>query len=436
MKDTLIYITEVALCLNLLYWVYRQFLAELSFFSWSRFFFVSALLIAFAVPTFDLPLMPMKVSPQTFFAYTADESDRIYYFHNAPSFEPNTVGSWTVKLIFGAYVVGLLWFILKIARNLAQIYLVRATKGANGVRVAKSQVPAWSFFNRIIINQDVEQLEESERQQVIVHEKTHAKQLHSIDTLLVETATAILWFNPLMPKIKREIVSLHEYMADHMVSKQYNAQEYSRLILKLAGQKQKPILGTAFTNQIVGDRISMLNRPPQSELKKLRFLLVLPLIAVLLMTFSLIEHVVLKEISPASLSNSQWEFPMTKRFSVVKPFSKSEKLSHGNIVYHLSHKRVTLVAEAHQKVIVPSDAKVLNVWKNNKSGVYETGVSLQLKNDLVFVIEGLSKAKVKRGQQLKRGDQIGTTGKNELYPTLSFELWDKGKRIDPLTLYE
>ena len=436
MQDSLLYIMEVALCLNLLYWVYRQFLSELSFFSWSRFFFIIALLTAFAVPTFELPLMPYKVSPKTFFAYAVDGSDQILFFHKSPVFESSSISRWFIKTIFMVYVTGAIFFLFKIIKQIVTIYRTKNRLNNEGIRISSSSVPAWSFFNRIIINEKVETLEREEKAQVLVHEKTHAKQLHSIDTVMMEVATALLWFNPLMPKIKREMVSLHEYLADSRVVKQFNTQHYSRLILKLSNTSKAPSVGAAFTNQMVGTRIKMLNRPPQSQLKKLRFLMVIPFIVVVLVSFSLTEHVLLGKVKPSALSNSKWKFPLTEQFAVVKPFRMNEIAEWGNMAYHLSHKRVTIVAEAHQNVLSLSDAQVLNVWRNEKSGVNEIGIALQLTENYVFVIEGLESIYVSKGEQLEQGQKIGITGKLELYPSLKFELWDGGKRIDPLLLFE
>lgn len=437
MKESLIYFTEVALCFNLLYWVYKQFLAELFFFSWSRFYFLLALLVAFAIPFFDLPLVPYHVSPKTFFGYPVENTDQLLFIYEVPVFAPQKVNTWVVLAIASVYFSGVCFFLAKVIREITRIYSTKPLYKRGTYSVVQSETPAWSFFGRVIINEHVDALQPEEREQVLLHEQTHSKQLHSFDTVLVELATAILWFNPLMPKIKREMIVLHEFLADEAVTRKFNAQAYSRLILTLSQGKQKTNeLVSAFTNQLVGRRIHMLNRPPQSELKKLRFLLVLPLVVVLLFSFSLVEHALLKETRASNLSNIQWEFPLKKRFAVVKSFNENEVIERGAATYYLSHPKATLVAESEQDVLALGTSTVLNVWRTTQEENATYAISMQISDRYIFVIEGLAEVFVNQNQGLLRGQVLGKTGKTESYPSISFELWEENIRIDPLILYE
>ncbi|MDR2936941.1 MAG: hypothetical protein LBU80_06335 [Rikenellaceae bacterium] len=53
---------------------------------------------------------------------------------------------------------------------------------------------------------------------ILEHEKVHVGQRHWNDLLLVETATLVLWFNPVVFLYKRSFKLQHEHLADARVA--------------------------------------------------------------------------------------------------------------------------------------------------------------------------------------------------------------------------
>ena len=52
---------------------------------------------------------------------------------------------------------------------------------------------------------------------IIEHEKVHARQFHTIDLFISQISSALLWINPFMYLLKKELIAQHEYLADNYV---------------------------------------------------------------------------------------------------------------------------------------------------------------------------------------------------------------------------
>jgi len=76
---------------------------------------------------------------------------------------------------------------------------------------------AYSFFKWIFINPDNKSDEDIEL--IISHEKIHVTQYHSVDIIIAELLSSIMWFNPFVWLISNRLKLVHEYLADEGVIK-------------------------------------------------------------------------------------------------------------------------------------------------------------------------------------------------------------------------
>jgi hypothetical protein len=72
-----------------------------------------------------------------------------------------------------------------------------------------------SFGNNIFINPT--KYEPDTFNQILLHEKIHIKQGHSLDLLIAELMLAFQWFNPFAWLYRKEVESNLEYLADNEV---------------------------------------------------------------------------------------------------------------------------------------------------------------------------------------------------------------------------
>ena len=122
-------------------------------------------------------------------------------------------------------------------------------------------------------------------------EITHAKQLHTIDNLLVELVSILLWFNPFMKYLKSKINEVHEYLADESIAfTSTEKQKYSNLLLNLSCKNNHVSFSSGFTSKQIGRRILMIAKKRSLAKHKFLFALIIPIAVSILMSFSFIHR--------------------------------------------------------------------------------------------------------------------------------------------------
>ena len=132
-----------------------------------------------------------------------------------------------------------------------------------------------SFFNYVFIDEN--SLTETELAVLLSHEEVHAKQYHSIDKLILMLAKAVLWFNPIIYLYDKALEQTHEYEADEATSRNVGTESYATLLLKLAVSKNSNPLIHNFVKSPIKQRIKMLFNSKSKNMKKLAYLLALPI---------------------------------------------------------------------------------------------------------------------------------------------------------------
>jgi TonB family protein len=122
---------------------------------------------------------------------------------------------------------------------------------------------------------------------VIEHERSHLKQYHLLDILMIEMAIAFQWFNPFVWFYERSLKEIHEYLADDAVLKKGIPQgNYQALLVNEAIGGPVFTMSNQFNQSLIKKRIVMMTKMKTSGKAKLKALLFLPLIAVLLVAFA------------------------------------------------------------------------------------------------------------------------------------------------------
>ncbi|MEQ8472909.1 MAG: hypothetical protein RIC35_17075 [Marinoscillum sp.] len=87
-----------------------------------------------------------------------------------------------------------------------------------------------SFFHWIFISSRMNQ---DDLEHILKHEKIHAQKIHSLDILIVEFITSVLWINPFNWLLKQEIRLNHEFEVDGILAKNIGTENYSNLLVQL-----------------------------------------------------------------------------------------------------------------------------------------------------------------------------------------------------------
>ena len=191
---------------------------------------------------------------------------------------------WIVAALLSARLFVQLGSILRLARQCP-------TQEVDGIiihRISREKGP-FSFFRWIFICPDAHNGEELH--EILTHERTHARQWHSVDVLVGELACIACWFNPFVWLMRREIRTNLEYLADERVlATGHDAKVYQYHLLGLSHHKAAATIYNSFNVLPLKKRIIMMNKKRTRKIGRTKYLMFLPL-AALLMIVSNIETV-------------------------------------------------------------------------------------------------------------------------------------------------
>lgn len=153
------------------------------------------------------------------------------------------------------------------------------------VRFTEEKGSPFSFFHWIFINKNM--LNDPCLHEVLLHEQTHARQWHSVDVMLSEVATILCWFNPFAWILRREVRVNLEFLADQcVVAKGHDARTYQYHLLALTYQGSVATLSNNFNVLPLKQRIKMMNKERSKSIGRIKYLLLLPVCALLFMMSS------------------------------------------------------------------------------------------------------------------------------------------------------
>lgn len=174
------------------------------------------------------------------------------------------------------FILNIISFFKKIRNN--------ETRFVNGEKVVLIEEPALphSFWNAIFINK--KEFETGKiPSELIVHEKAHLEQRHTLDLLFVELLQIVFWFNPFLPLFKKAIKLNHEFLADEAVNKQFNSvSDYQNLLLDFASNKNTISLASTINYSITKKRLLMMTKRTSKNKAFLKKITILPVFMILI----------------------------------------------------------------------------------------------------------------------------------------------------------
>lgn len=287
------YLIEVTLCWALFYGVYLFFLKKETFFELNRYYLLGTLLGGLIIPM--LEIAPGTELVQQFQQVILLPEATVTAQIGGPPVE-QTIGTtveqatsigWSGLLLI-LYTLALLAMTARLLIGLFQIYQLKRLgteipkQNYTRIETTKSHAP-FSFFHFLFMNKEND-LSTTEQNQIIIHELAHIKGRHSVDVLLVELISVILWFHPLIFLYKRSIKENHEYLADKAVVEVANKQQYSRLLVEQAIPGLR--LANNFNHSLLKKRIKMMSTIKSNSYNLLKYSVCLPLIVLVMFLFS------------------------------------------------------------------------------------------------------------------------------------------------------
>ena len=283
----MLYVIKAAITLALLYSCFFLFLSKETFHRFNRCMLVGIMLVSLVMPMFHFTTShPTTLNEEVYIVQNYIEHDTPPIIVTAQQAQGIT---WIQALtwIYMAGVVLMLILTLVQATSLCRFMCsgVRHTDTqGNTVILHNNDVPPFSIFRYIVMSvKDYE----SSRQYILTHEQEHIRLGHTYDLLLLQGMKTLMWFNPFIWFLSRDLKAVHEYEADQAVINQgIDAKSYQQLlVMKVVGNRLQP-----FTNNLnhgsLKKRIVMMYQKPSNRWLMLKALCAIPVAALTINTFA------------------------------------------------------------------------------------------------------------------------------------------------------
>ena len=273
MLDFLTYDAKVAVLIAVFYLFYRLVLSKETFHRVNR-----VVLLLTAVMSFVLPLCVITMHETVVVA--AMPAVEIGEVQAVVADKPDTP-LWQIALpvLFIIGVVATLGYTVTSLANL--MLLIRHSekhRQEDGVVICVTdrKVSPFSWFHYIVLSrQDYTEHDAA----VLAHERAHIRLRHSWDVLLVDTLTALQWFNPAMWMLRQDLRAIHEYEADGAVLSQgFNARQYQYLLITKAASIGGYSIANGISHSTLKNRIHMMLHKETKRSHLLKLLALVPIV--------------------------------------------------------------------------------------------------------------------------------------------------------------
>ncbi len=263
--DTLQYIVLANLFLSAFFGLYVLLLKKETFFQINRVYLLSALLLSFILPLIHANWFGHSAVAEQIKYSIIGKSIDVF-----ASQQPEVSHFTFLKFISRVYLIGIITF---------SLYLLIKLLAVKKIIFNSVNQSSYSFFKRIHLSEG-----NSSSQLISEHENIHAAQWHSADVLLMEIIIIFNWFNPLVYLFRKELKNIHEFIADEGALKlSASKKEYAMLLFSETFEAPINNLVNPFFNQkLLKQRIMMIQKDKSQKSALLKYLLAVPLFALML----------------------------------------------------------------------------------------------------------------------------------------------------------
>ncbi len=290
----ILYILYASLILAACIIFYKLLLQKETFFRLNRFILLSCMLMAFILPVLRVPQqMSFRKAPSavniisTGVTAKNDITESIEHKVNSKVVEPlqqnkainiEQVMQWLIYLYwFGVAIFGLN-FLMQVVVLLYKAYSrpVIIDGLFRIVEITGDKAPC-SFSNNIFINP--EKYDWETYNQILLHEKIHIEQKHTLDLVLAEIVLIFLWFNPFAWMWRKELESNLEFFTDNQLLQNDTVEKesYQMGLLKVAAPHFPLSITTNYNQSLLKKRLVMMNAKKSNVHTIWKYFFLLPL---------------------------------------------------------------------------------------------------------------------------------------------------------------
>jgi hypothetical protein len=293
------YILRVGLFLSALFIFYHGLVRKETFYQLNRFILLGGIVVSFLLPLWKVPSQwsfasgaPPIVSwfangyPDSPPAINPSSQTRSYV-QPGDHFSAGSLLSWCSYLYWAGVLIFFVNFLIQLG-YLAYLINSRPSIKDKIIRIVEmtGQKPPCSFGRWLFINPA--NFEWETYQQIIIHEKVHLRQLHSLDIAVAQFLLVFQWFNPFAWLYKKALENNLEFLADDEVLKidAQHRETYQQNLVQVSAPYLALDATLSFNSSQLIQRIRMMNRKKSSLSTLWKYFFLLPFFTILVGGFN------------------------------------------------------------------------------------------------------------------------------------------------------
>jgi hypothetical protein len=295
----MIYLLKANICLSIFLIIYWGFLRKNTFYHLNRIYFLLAIIGTISLPMLnvsDFMNQHQEISRGEVINYIPDlsfnaDNQLVTEYKTKINANVNPKTYFNFRDIFQAiFLSGMVVLLCKLMVQIISIFRFLSISTPliiNQIKIRNllGDVSPFSFFNFIFVN--INKHSEEDLSEIIAHESAHAHQFHSIDVMMIELFCVLFWVNPLAWIMRKFLKQNLEFLTDKTVIYYgFDVRHYQYNLLKISGLSPI-VVSNNFNFSDLKLRIKMMNKKRSSNLHLLKYLLTIPLGAVLIFAFNI-----------------------------------------------------------------------------------------------------------------------------------------------------
>ncbi|MGF7230990.1 TonB-dependent receptor plug domain-containing protein [Arachidicoccus sp.] len=291
MQNIVLYLIKVVVCSGILYAYYLLALRNKNFHPYNRFYLLITAALSFLLPLLHLSMFDISSNNEKMLAMM-----RLMYGGSLPDVVVGSTGptaDWQQLLLYASVVVMVILLILILIRVVRIYQLKKAfprqkVEGIDFINTDIENAP-FSFMKNLFWRNDIE-LGDAIGEQIYRHEMAHIRQKHSLDKIFFQILRAIFWMNPIYYFMKKELLLIHEFIADKKAVQNNDGEAFAQMLLRTQMGKFNFEPAHPLFYSTIKKRLLMITNSKKPKYSYLRRLLVLPLLGCVTFAFAFRAH--------------------------------------------------------------------------------------------------------------------------------------------------
>ena len=292
-QTVLLYLLKTILISGIFVAYYWMALRDKKFHYYNRFYLLSASVMSLMAPLLNFDWFSVEES-------VLYGSPLLYGSGNLMrSVLPTTTGYNGIHLDWADYVliaaciitislVGLLIMYITKIQLLKRKWEVTKMEGFDFINTNEDNAP-FSFLNNLFWKQSIS-LQEEGGQQIFKHEITHIQQKHTWDRIYCQLVASVFWMNPFNWIIQKELIAIHEFIADEEAVGNSNVAAFAKMLLQTHYGNHFLNPTHSFFYSSIKRRLAMLTKSNNTKYSYLRRVMVLPVLIAAVCIVSIKVH--------------------------------------------------------------------------------------------------------------------------------------------------